>query len=153
MQTRSSLRRESAFSRRRCPSTTRWSLTTRPRKRPGNARPGAATRAAIRLGIPFVRVTIADGRPHLHRARYHAPRALGVERLAVLRLAGPIAEELFCGVAGDGCDETDNRMARGYLSEHSRPQLARMRRSLRSRARHLPGRSVRCARIATQHIG
>lgn len=102
--------------------------------------PGAATRAAIRLGIPFVRVTIADGRPHLHRARYHAPRALGVERLAVLRLAGPIAEELFCGVAGDGCDETDNRMARGYLSEHSRPQLARMRRSLRSRARHLPGR-------------
>jgi hypothetical protein len=31
------------------------------------------TVAAVGLGIPFVRVTIADDRPHIHRAHYRPP--------------------------------------------------------------------------------
>jgi ATP-dependent Zn protease len=100
------------------------------------------TLAAVTLDISFVRVTIADDRPHLHRAGYHAPRQLGIQRLAMLCLAGPIAEEMFCGGVGDGCgDRIDQQMVREYLSEHYSDaeldrQLAHTRRLAHRLVRH-----------------
>jgi hypothetical protein len=60
-------------------------------------------------------VTIADGRPHLHRGTYWQRRDIAVESLAILCLAGPAAEELFYGAADDGSDDIDRAMARRYL--------------------------------------
>jgi hypothetical protein len=37
--------------------------------------------AAINFGIPIIRVTIADGCPHLHRGTYRQQRDLAVECL------------------------------------------------------------------------
>jgi hypothetical protein len=61
------------------------------------------TIAAINFGIPIIRATIEDGHPRVHRGRYQAPdRNLGSELLAVMCLAGPAAEALFCGPITDG---------------------------------------------------
>jgi hypothetical protein len=58
---------------------------------------GHAT-AALAFAIPIIRVTIADDRPHLHRAHYRALDAdLGLESIVTLCLAGPEAEREFCG--------------------------------------------------------
>jgi hypothetical protein len=50
------------------------------------------TVAAVRLGIPIKRVTIADDQPHLHRARYYAARAANSKRGA---FSGPGSEAKF----------------------------------------------------------
>jgi hypothetical protein len=90
--------------------------------------------AALAFAIPILAVTIDDDRPHLHRARYHAPDAdLGLECMVTLCLCGPAAEELFCGPITDGSDQTDYEMARQYLARcvsnplHAAAELARYR--------------------------
>jgi hypothetical protein len=76
---------------------------------------GHAT-AALAYGIPIVAVTIAAETPHLHRAHYRARHDLGLETLVTLCLAGPAAEELFCGAITDGSDQGDLKMARKYIA-------------------------------------
>jgi hypothetical protein len=76
----------------------------------------------------------AEDRPHLHRANYHAPRAARHSTIGRAVLGRSGSEALFFGAVGDGCDVTDNQMARKYLSErYSKAeldrQLTRMRRA------------------------
>jgi hypothetical protein len=75
------------------------------------------TIAAINFGIPIIRVTIADGQPHLHRGTYRQQRDLAVESLVILCLAGPAGEELICGAVDDGDDRIDVDAARRYLRD------------------------------------
>jgi hypothetical protein len=78
--------------------------------------------AAITFAIPIIRVTIADGRPHLHRAHYRAPDAdFGLECMVTLCLAGPEAEREFCGSISDDSDRADYEMARDYLARQLNP--------------------------------
>jgi hypothetical protein len=70
--------------------------------------------AALRLGIPISSVTIAAGKPHVHRAEYRPRHGRGAEFLATFCLAGGIAEKLLCG-PGDCGDAIDRRMARECL--------------------------------------
>jgi hypothetical protein len=79
--------------------------------------------AALAYSIPVISVTIADGTPHLHRARYRAPHDLGLETVVTMCLAGPCAEELFCGAITDGGDLADYEIAREYLSRSIANQL------------------------------
>jgi hypothetical protein len=72
--------------------------------------------AATVYAIPIVSVTIANGVPHLRRARYRAPHDFGLETLVTLCLSGPASEALFCGPIEDGSDQGDLQMAREYLS-------------------------------------
>jgi hypothetical protein len=51
----------------------------------------------------------------MHRAAYRAPPGIGVEVMTVLALAGPCAEEVYCGKIDDGSDWVDVQMAREYL--------------------------------------
>jgi hypothetical protein len=98
--------------------------------------------AAVAFGIPIIAVTIADDRPHLHRARYRPQCfSVGLRRLVTLCLSGAEAERYFCGPIPDGADTTDRRMAREYLSRrfatyeietqiaHCQDTAARMARS------------------------
>ena len=90
------------------------------------------TIAAINFGIPIIRVTIADGQPHLHRGTYQQRRDLAVENLVILCLAGPAGEELICGAVDDGSDQGDIDTARRYLRDRFRDaeiefQMLRMR--------------------------
>jgi hypothetical protein len=57
--------------------------------------------AALAYSIPIISVSIANGVPHLHRARYRAPHDLGLECMVTLCLSGPAAEELFFGSVTD----------------------------------------------------
>jgi hypothetical protein len=76
------------------------------------------TTAALTFGIPVVSVSIADDRPHLHRARYRAHDAdFGLEAIVTLCLAGPQAEREFCGPVSDDGDRVDYQMARRYLAD------------------------------------
>jgi hypothetical protein len=105
--------------------------------------------AALAYSIPVISVSIAADVPHLHRARYRAPRDLGLETLVTLCLSGPAAEELFCGSIDAGADKVDLRMAREYLSRHFVDPL----RAGAELARHREAaqRLVRSA-WATRHI-
>jgi hypothetical protein len=72
------------------------------------------------------------GSPHLRRARWYARTDLEVEQLVTVCLAGPAAEELYCGKITDGGARTDLRMARAFPARHFNPwqvgvELARMR--------------------------
>jgi hypothetical protein len=71
--------------------------------------------AALVYGILVLSVTI-DPPPNLRRGAYKAEHSCGLERLTVLCLAGPAAEEMFCGPITDGGDEPDLRMAREHLA-------------------------------------
>jgi hypothetical protein len=72
--------------------------------------------AAIVYGIPVLSVTI-DHAPNMHRGHSKAAHACGFECLTVLCLAGPAAEELFCGPITDpAAIQQDLRMARAHLS-------------------------------------
>ncbi len=85
---------------------------------------GHAT-AALTLGIPIITVTIENDRPHLLRGRYRAHDAnFGLEALVTLCLAGPEAEEEFCGPINDDSDRADYEMARGYLARQFEPLRA-----------------------------
>lgn len=70
--------------------------------------------AALIYNVPVVHVTI-EGGPHVRRARYRAPRDLGLEAIVVLCLAGRASEQHFCGRITDGSDQADLAMARDYL--------------------------------------
>jgi hypothetical protein len=86
---------------------------------------GHAT-AALAFAIPIMSVSIDDAdNPHLLRGRYQPPHDAGLESLVVLCLAGPAAEQLFCGSIEPGTDRTDIDMARRYLGQRLGPlQLA-----------------------------
>jgi hypothetical protein len=72
--------------------------------------------AAIAFGIPIIRVTIENKTPHLLRGHYRAQHDAGLECMATLCLAGPAAEESFCGSIVDGGDQVDHQMARRHLA-------------------------------------
>ena len=67
--------------------------------------------AAIIFGIPIIHVTIEADAGHLYRGHYRGRAYLGLERI-VMCLAGPAAEEFFCGPIEDGTDTADYAMAR-----------------------------------------
>jgi hypothetical protein len=69
--------------------------------------------AAIAYGIPIISVSIAGDTPHLHRGQ--------LECMTTFCLAGPAAEELFCGAITDGSDQVDYEMARTYLARRFDP--------------------------------
>jgi hypothetical protein len=72
--------------------------------------------AALQLGIPVIRVT-ANSPPHMRRdPRYQPDTPARARRLTLLSLAGPMAEERFCGVIDDGGSDIDYEKARGYLA-------------------------------------
>ena len=72
--------------------------------------------AAITYGIPVISVSIDNATPHTRRARYRAPRDLGLETIVTMCLCGPAAETLFRGPIEDGSDSGDLQMAREYLA-------------------------------------
>ncbi len=72
--------------------------------------------AAITFAIPIISVTIDDDVPHMHRGRYRPPHDCGLECMVTLCLAGPAAEQYFCGPITDGSDQIDRAMARDYLA-------------------------------------
>jgi hypothetical protein len=77
--------------------------------------------AAITYGIPIIAVSITDDRSCMHRDYWHAPSGIGVECMTTLCLAGPAAEEYFCGPIKDGSDEADYQMARRCLARRFSP--------------------------------
>jgi hypothetical protein len=62
--------------------------------------------------------TIEHGQPHFVRGRFQRTRDLAIEHLCIISLAGPAAEELFCGPITDSGDKVDLRIARGYLEPY-----------------------------------
>jgi hypothetical protein len=74
--------------------------------------------AAVQLGVPVIRATIDRKQPHFLRGRYKQSRDLAIEHLVTVCLAGPAAEEMFCGPITDDGDAVDLRMARSYLEPH-----------------------------------
>jgi hypothetical protein len=83
---------------------------------------GGHCAACIVFGIPIISVSITGDVPHMLRSRWHAPDGIiGVEAMTTLCLAGPAAEEFFCGKIEDGSDRIDYQMARGYLARRFDP--------------------------------
>jgi hypothetical protein len=73
--------------------------------------------AALQLGIPIIRVTMADHNPHLRRdARYQPDTPVRARNLALLSLSGPMAEERFVGPITDDGDAIDRAKAHAYLA-------------------------------------
>jgi hypothetical protein len=94
--------------------------------------------AALALGVPIISVSIDADIPHLHRARYQPHHDAGLECMATLCLAGPAAEEYFCGSIEDGADRTDIEMAQRYLAQRLEPvQIAAEMMRLRGSAERL----------------
>jgi hypothetical protein len=88
--------------------------------------------AALAFGIPIIHVTIDNDTPHLLRGHYRAQHDAGLECMATLCLAGPAAEDYFCGSIEDGADRIDIDMARKYLARRFEPlriaaEIARLR--------------------------
>jgi hypothetical protein len=88
--------------------------------------------AAIIFGIPIIHVTIEADAGHLYRGHYRERAYLGLERIVTMCLAGPAAEEFFCGPIEDGTDRADYAMARHYLARRFDPlqigvEIARLR--------------------------
>jgi hypothetical protein len=88
--------------------------------------------AALAFGIPIIHVTIDADIPHLHRGRYRAQHAAGLECMVTLCLAGPAAEAYFCGSIDDGGDRIDIDMARQHVARRFEPlriatEIARLR--------------------------
>jgi hypothetical protein len=88
--------------------------------------------AALQFGIPIISVSIHADMPHLHRGRYRAEHEAGLECMATLCLAGPAAEDYFCGSIEDGADRIDIEMARQHLARRFEPlriaaEIARLR--------------------------
>jgi ATP-dependent Zn protease len=74
--------------------------------------------SAVQLGVPVISATIDRKQPHFLRGRYKQSRDLAIEHLVTVCLAGPAAEEMFCGPITDDGDAVDLRMARSYLAPH-----------------------------------
>jgi hypothetical protein len=77
--------------------------------------------AAITFGIPIISVTIEAGAGHLYRGGYRERADLALECIVIMSLAGPAAEEFFCGPIEDGTDRADYAMARHYLARRFDP--------------------------------
>ena len=77
--------------------------------------------AALTFAIPIISVSIDAATPHLHHARYQPQHDAGLETLAVMFLAGPSAEQLFCGSIEPGTDRFDLAMAREHLARRFAP--------------------------------
>jgi hypothetical protein len=87
--------------------------------------------AAILFRIPVTRVTIENG-GCLYRGHYSGPAGIGLERIVMMCLSGPAAEEFFCGPIEDGADRVDYAMARRYLARrfhalHIGAEIVRLR--------------------------
>ncbi len=97
------------------------------------------TAAALAFGVPIISVTIAEDRPHLHRASYQAyDENFGLEAIVTLCLSGPEAEKEFCGPITDHGDYTDYQMAYRYLRCELGPlQISRAFEHYRDAARRL----------------
>jgi hypothetical protein len=110
--------------------------------------------AALAYSIPIIFVSIANGVPHLHRARYRAPHDLGLECMVTLCLSGPAAEELFFGSVTDGGDEGDYAMAviltrcAPPLNSHAIVTLLRVWSSRNGRSSASPSWPMRCCAVA-----
>jgi hypothetical protein len=90
--------------------------------------------AALAFAIPVIYVSIDDAMPHLQRGRYRPPHDAGLETLVVMCLAGPAAEQLFCGSIEPGTDAIDLAMARQHLARGFAPlrigaEMVRLRAS------------------------
>jgi hypothetical protein len=72
--------------------------------------------AALQFGIPIISVTIENDAGQLLRGHYRERADLALECIVTFCLAGPAAEELFCGPVADGSDRADYEMARHYLA-------------------------------------
>jgi hypothetical protein len=75
--------------------------------------------AALQFSVPIKACTIKDGYAGMFRGNYRPPTVgIGVEVMAVLALAGPASEVLFCGPLppNDNSDSVDLKMAREYLA-------------------------------------
>jgi hypothetical protein len=88
--------------------------------------------AASAFGIPIIAVTIEADAGHLYRGHYRERADLALECIVTMCLAGPAAEELFCGPIADGSDRADYEMARYYLARRFEPlrigaEIARLR--------------------------
>ena len=94
--------------------------------------------AAITYGIPIIAVTIEADAGHLYRGHYRERADLALECMVTFCLAGPAAEEFFCGPIEDGADRADYEMARHYLKRQFTPlQLATEFERLRDAAHRL----------------
>ena len=108
--------------------------------------------AAMTFAIPIISISIVAAVPHLRRARYQPRHDAGLESLVVMCLAGPAAEQLFCGSIESDTDRTDIEMARRYLAQRLQPvQIAAEMMRLRGSAERLvrlPWAQRRIERIA-----
>jgi hypothetical protein len=73
--------------------------------------------ACVVLGLPIIKVTIADGESYLLRGFYRQQRDLAVEALCIMSFAGSEAEKLFFPGGSDDYfgDSLDLTAARRYL--------------------------------------
>jgi hypothetical protein len=90
--------------------------------------------AAITYAVPIISVSIDAATPHLLRGRYLPPHDVGLECLVTFILAGPAAEQQFCGPITDDGDALDIASARRYLAQRFEPvqvgaELMRLRGS------------------------
>jgi hypothetical protein len=88
--------------------------------------------AAIAFGIPIIGVIVEGDAGHLYRGHHQERADFGLESIVTMSLAGPAAEELFCGPIADGSDRADYEIARHYLSRQFDPpkvgaEIARLR--------------------------
>jgi hypothetical protein len=105
--------------------------------------------AGIVLGIPVKGTTIRYGEPYVRRRRrYHPADTSKGLRLVVFCLAGPAAEERFCGTIEDGGDRGDLSDARRYLAQRlAAPQVDAAFARLQQLARRLVRKSAVRRRI------
>jgi hypothetical protein len=77
--------------------------------------------ACILYNAAVISVTVAEGQGLVRRGP--VPRGLPVEIVGVICLAGPAAEELFCGLpaAAERGDRIDHEMAYAHLQRHVGP--------------------------------
>jgi plasmid stabilization system protein ParE len=81
-------------------------------------------------------VSIEADAGHLYRGHYRERADLALECIVTMCLAGPAAEELFCGPIEDGSDRADYEMAKHYLARrfgplHLAAEIARLRDAAR----------------------
>jgi hypothetical protein len=91
------------------------------------------------LGLPVIKVTIADGGAYLQRGCYQQQPDLAVECLSIMALAGSEGERLFFSGDGDDYygDKIDLAMVRRYLQPRSELEFVAEIARLRAAARRL----------------
>jgi hypothetical protein len=99
----------------------------------------AIATACFVLGLPIIKVTIADGESYLLRGFYRQQRDLAVEARCIMSLAGSEAEKLFFPGGNDDYfgDSIDLDAVRRYLRPDSELQFIAEVARLRAAARRL----------------